>query len=159
MAPVLPFTADEVWPLLPGPRAESVHTAVFPAAVAPDATTLARWEPLTQVREAVMKALEDERAAKRIASGLEARVTVRAPEAILARLKALEAAGPAFPGNLANLFIVSRVDLAVADALAVEVGRALGEKCERCWTYSEQVGRLPVHPGVCQRCAVILEGQ
>jgi isoleucyl-tRNA synthetase len=159
MAPVLPFTADEVWPLVPGPRAESVHAAFFPAEEGADDLVLARWAALLDVRAAVTKALEEARAAKRIASSLEARVEIRGRAPVLAPLEAHEEKSSVFPGNLANLFIVSRVDLAVADALAVEVGRALGEKCERCWTYSEQVGRLPVHPGVCQRCAVILEGQ
>jgi isoleucyl-tRNA synthetase len=62
-----------------------------------------------------------------------------------------------FPGNLANLFIVSAVALEEADApLAVSVAHAAGAKCERCWTWSPKVGSLPVHPGVCERCAEVL---
>jgi isoleucyl-tRNA synthetase len=71
-------------------------------------------------------------------------------------LRELEAKGKTFPGNLANLLIVSQVTLAEAEAVSCEVAHAAGAKCERCWTWSEQVGRLPVHPGVCERCAEVL---
>ena len=58
---------------------------------------------------------------------------------------------------IASLFIVSHVALAGAsDAVAVEVARAAGAKCERCWTWSEKVGKLSVHAGVCERCADVL---
>ena len=66
-----------------------------------------------------------------------------------------------FPGNLANLFIVSKVTLeeaegsAEAAGFAVSVAHAAGSKCERCWTWSEAVGRLS-HPGVCERCHQVL---
>ena len=74
-------------------------------------------------------------------------------------LREHEATGRVFPGNLANLFIVSGVTLVDSDgALGVRVERARGAKCERCWTYSENVGRLPAHPAVCERCAAVLEG-
>ena len=160
MAPVLPFTADEVWPLVPGPRAESVHAAFFPAEEGPDDLVLARWSALLDVRAAVTKALEEARAAKRIASSLEARVQLKAPPAALAPLRAHEETSTVFPGNLANLFIVSAVDLVEGEGpLTVTVERAAGGKCERCWTYSPNVGRLAAHPGVCERCAAVLEAR
>ena len=72
-------------------------------------------------------------------------------------LRAHEAKSRVFPGNLANLFIVSAVRLEEAEApLAVSVERAAGAKCERCWTWSKAVGTLAVHPGVCERCAAVL---
>jgi isoleucyl-tRNA synthetase len=159
MAPVLPFTSDEVWPLIPGREGTQVHAARFPAPEAPDEALLAAWAPLLEVRAAVTKALEEERAQKRIASGLEAEVTVSAPAAVAAPLRAYDQRGPAFPSHLARLFIVSRVAVADADALSVRVERARGAKCERCWTYSENVGRLPEHAGVCERCAGVLKGR
>jgi isoleucyl-tRNA synthetase len=159
MAPVLPFTSDEVWPLLPGHAGESVHTALFPVAEAADEAVLARWAALLEVRGTVMKALEEERAAKRIASGLEAEVAITAPAATVAALRAYEAQGPAFPGNLASLFIVSRVTLGEGPAVAAAVTRATGGKCERCWTYSKQVGQVAAHPGVCERCGEVLAGR
>jgi isoleucyl-tRNA synthetase len=160
MAPVLPFTADEVWPLVPGPRADSVHAAFFPPEEGADDLVLARWTGLLDVRAAVTKALEEARAAKRIASSLEARVEIKGRPAVLAALKAHEEKSTVFPGNLANLFIVSAVTLADAEAdLTVTVDRAAGAKCERCWTYSANVGRLAAHPGVCERCAAVLEAR
>jgi isoleucyl-tRNA synthetase len=154
LAPVLPFTTDEVWPHVPGSRA-SVHEAAFPAREAADEGVLSRWAALLEVREVVMKALEEARAEKRIASGLEARVRLRAEAAGLAALRSFDAQGTAFPGNLPNLFIVSQVSLEEG-ALEAEVTRASGAKCERCWTYSEAVGRL-AHPGVCERCASVVD--
>jgi isoleucyl-tRNA synthetase len=109
------------------------------------------------VRAEVLKQLELARAAKEIGSSLEARVKISAPKENVARLRAYEEQGPPFPGNLANLFIVSRVDLAESDGeLRVQVSSAPGVKCERCWTYSEKVGRL-AHPGLCERCTAVLE--
>ena len=82
---------------------------------------------------------------------------LRAGRAVIDGLRAHDATDRTFPGALANLFIVSEVSLVEADGpLAVTVERALGSKCERCWTYSEKVGRLSVHPGVCERCAEVL---
>jgi isoleucyl-tRNA synthetase len=158
MAPVLPFTADEVWPRLPGQREASVHIAHFPGGSGPDDLVLGRWRPLLDVRALVTKALEEARAAKTIASGLEAVVTVAGSGEALAPLRAHEEAGRVFPGNLANLFIVSGVSLQEAPGpLSVRVERAPGGKCERCWTYSRNVGRLKAHAGVCERCAAVLE--
>jgi isoleucyl-tRNA synthetase len=158
MAPILPMTADEVWEAIPGQEGESVHLALFPAVDGP-ADERKGWPALLDARAAVTKALEEARAAKRIASSLEARVEVAAPPAVLAPLREYEKQGRSFPGNLASLFIVSGVTLTDSDGpLTVRVERARGAKCERCWTYSENVGKLPVHPAVCERCAEVLEG-
>jgi isoleucyl-tRNA synthetase len=159
MAPVLPFTADEVWPLIPGREGTQVHAARFPERKDPDDALLAAWAPLLDVRAAVTKALEETRMQKRIASSLEADVTVTAPAAAAAALRADEERGPRFPTNLASLFIVSRVTVAEGDVASVRVERARGGKCERCWTYSENVGRLAEHTGVCERCAGVLGGR
>jgi isoleucyl-tRNA synthetase len=160
MAPVLPMTADEVWGFLPGHAGGSVHLDRFPANEAPDEALLAEWERLLDLRSRVTKSLEEARAAKAIASSLDARVAIRGREADLAPLRRYESTSTLFPGQLANLFIVSQVSLQASDAdLAVSVERADGAKCERCWTYSVNVGRLPVHPAVCERCAAVLEGR
>ena len=156
LSPALPFTADEIWPMVPGAEG-SVHTAVFPAKETPDEAVLARWEQMLDVRSAVTKALEEARAEKRIASSLEARVEVRGPAAALDALRRHAAGGGPFPGDLANLFIVSAARLLDGEGpVSVAVDRAVGAKCERCWTYSEKVGRLDIHPGVCERCAEVL---
>jgi isoleucyl-tRNA synthetase len=137
-----------------------VHVARFPSAEGADDLVLAQWQPLLEARALVTKALEEARASKRIASSLEAAVVLRGSAEALAPLRALEEKGRVFPGNLANLFIVSKVTLqAGGGEWAVEVERAAGHKCERCWTWSPNVGRLPAHPAVCERCASVLEGR
>ena len=157
MAPVLPFTSEEVWALIPGRPTDSVHLAIFPVPKGPG--PLGDWPDLLEVRSIVTKALEEERAAKRIAGSLEARDVVRAPAAMMARLRRHEERSTVFPGNLANLFIVSRVTLVESEGpVTAEVFRADGGRCERCWTYSENVGRLGIHSGVCERCAAVLAG-
>jgi isoleucyl-tRNA synthetase len=162
MAPALPFTADEVWPLIPGRAEASVHVAHFPKPEAADEALLGHWQSLLDARAAVTKALEVLRAEKTVAGSLEAEVEVGARAEALTPLREHEAASSVFPGNLANLFIVSRVRLAEGDpgaeTYAITVGKAKGGKCERCWTYSENVGKLSAHPGVCERCAQVLEG-
>jgi isoleucyl-tRNA synthetase len=156
LAPVLPFTAEEAFARLPA-SAASVHVELFPAREASDEALLATWAGLLDVRSEVMKALEAARNAREVAASLEAAVVVRGPKKALAPLRAHESTSTAFPGNLANLFIVSGVRLEEADgALSVTVGHAPGAKCERCWTWSERVGSLPAHPGVCERCNEVL---
>jgi isoleucyl-tRNA synthetase len=122
-----------------------------------DEAAVAAWEGPLSVRAAVTKALEEERAAKRIGMSLEAEVEVSGAAEVLAPLRRFEEASTVFPGNLANLFIVSRVALRESDGpVAVRVSKAAGAKCERCWTYSENVGRLAADPRVCERCASVL---
>jgi isoleucyl-tRNA synthetase len=157
LAPVLPFTTDEAWPLVPGFPEPSVHTACFPPRETADEALLSRWAGLLDVRADVTKALEDARAAKRVAASLEAAVVLRGAARTLEPLRAHEAKSHVFPGNLANLFIVSAVRLEEGEGdLTVSVEHAPGRKCERCWTWSERVGTLAVHPGVCERCAPVL---
>src|SRR5262249_6621767 len=120
MAPILPMTADEVWTAIPGHEGDSVHLALFPRADGP-LEERKGWPEMLEVRAAVTKALEEARAAKRIASSLEARVEIAAPPALLAPLREHEATGRVFPGNLANLFIVSGVSLVDSDG-ALSVG-------------------------------------
>ncbi|MDQ3820072.1 MAG: isoleucine--tRNA ligase, partial [Acidobacteriota bacterium] len=160
LAPLLVFTADEIWENLPKAdgRLASVHLAEFPEASGErDAEMAARWEQIFLVRDVVLRALEEARIAKRIGSSLEARVK-------------LSASGPThdllagYLDDLRYIFIVSQVALARAEegganesnAVAVTVERAEGEKCERCWNYSTRVGESERYPTVCERCAEAL---
>jgi isoleucyl-tRNA synthetase len=158
IAPVLSFTAEEIWDHLPGEREESVHLTLFPRFETSllDPGLEERFERLLSVRADVSKALELARNEKRIGHSLDARVTIDAP------------AGPwrdlllDYREELAMLFIVSQVELAEELAggvdgdsvkgLKVRIEKASGEKCERCWNYSESVGRNDAHPTVCHRC-------
>ncbi len=162
MAPVLSFTAEEVWqnsPLLMK-EAESVHLSGWPAAPKEweNEGLWQKWQKLIAVKSDVSKTLEIARQAKTIGTGLEARVTlgVKAGET-LDLLKQLEQ-------DLPMLFIVSQVELAkdgqtgqgafqgeVKD-MAVSVTKAKGQKCGRCWNYSEKVGQDARHPELCERC-------
>jgi isoleucyl-tRNA synthetase len=156
VAPILPFTADEVWAFLPGTKEDSVHLALFPGEEAPDASVLKFWEGLLDVRLKVTKSLEEMRAAK--ASSLDASVEIRGRASDLEPLRRYEAEGPRFPTNLASLFITSSVALVEEDVpLSVNVTKVEGARCERCWIRSTGVGSHKVHPSVCERCARVLE--
>ncbi len=161
LAPILSFTCEEVWQHVQtdGQKAESVHLAYFPA---PDELTegitdaqraaAADWDKLVPVRDQVLKALDTAREDKIIGSSLEAAVT-------------LQASGPAYRllekhlRDLPGWLIVSQVDLqedAAAGELTITVQRARGDKCERCWKYTTDVGSNPEFPTVCATCASVL---
>jgi isoleucyl-tRNA synthetase len=109
-------------------------------------------EKLLGVREKVLKELEKARESKLIGNSLEARVVLKAPAAEAAFLGSRE-------GGLASLFIVSAVavERSAGESLEVEVGKAPGGKCERCWNYSTTVGTSAARPGFCARCEKAVE--
>ncbi|MHB8764266.1 MAG: isoleucine--tRNA ligase [Deferrisomatales bacterium] len=157
MAPVLAFTAEEVWGSMPG-TAGSVHLQALPE-VDPawlDDELAERWQRLRDLRGLVTKAAEESRAKKVIGHSLDAKVTLHVDPRWEAFL------GP-YATELPFLFIVSQVDLVEGDGgtftdpalpgVGVDVARADGEKCERCWNYSTGLGVDAAHPGVCPRCS------
>jgi len=166
LAPIMSFTSEEVWgylPAVPG-RAASVHVALFPkreeifgsAQVAEDPKQLDDWTTLLGVREQVLKALEEARNAKQIGKSLEAQVKVSAADpvySVLARYRE----------RLRYVFIVSAVTLEQkapgngTGSVTVQVGKADGTKCSRCWNYSIQVGEDKDYPTVCERCSAVLK--
>jgi isoleucyl-tRNA synthetase len=153
-APILAFTADEIWENIPGARSDavSVHMTEFPRFEETwvDDELRASYERLFEIRSAVTKALEDARNAKLIGSGLEARVTVTANDETRSFLEG-------FGGDLRFIFIVSQVELVSGSTLSVSVARAEGEKCDRCWNYTTDVGVDPNYPGACARCVESLK--
>jgi isoleucyl-tRNA synthetase len=150
LSPILVFTADEIWENLPDRVEPSVHIAEFPVAGEQSHDELlATWDRLFEIRDEVLRALEEARVAKQIGSSLEAKVTLSAPGDTLALLQAHEA-------DLRYIFIVSQVEL-VDGAQSIKVSRAEGEKCERCWNYSTRVGESERYPTVCERCVAALE--
>jgi isoleucyl-tRNA synthetase len=173
MAPILSFTADEVWDRLPGGgRAVSVHLTTFPEVERHwlDENREADWETLLRVRGEVARALEAARAARRIGASLDAQVTLFVTSPDLAAV--LDRAGEAL---LRDLFIVSavvrrpgpppappgeaavRLDAAGVAGLSVEVRHAPGAKCARCWMWSEAVGQDAEHPELCGRCLPVVQ--
>ncbi len=166
MAPVLSFTAEEVWSFLPGYKGkeESVHLASFPELHDEwtDNELEERWDRILAVRAETAKVLERLRADRVIGHSLDARVDLYAGEALFDFLKKYEE-------ELAGLFIVSQVKLLpVSEApegiftsedmpeLKITAAPAEGKKCERCWTIKQDVGSSAEHPAICARCASVL---
>jgi len=157
LAPVLCFTADEIWEALPGSRAASVHLAEFPdgSEQPSDEELIRRWDErqmgILYVRSEVQKALEQKRSDKTIGASLEAKVTLSASGALYDLLKERE-------DQLPSIFIVSQVDLTQGgEGLEIRVEHASGKKCERCWNWSETVGVDQRVPEVDERCIRQLE--
>jgi isoleucyl-tRNA synthetase len=158
-APVLTFTCEEVWKHTESDEsADSVHMAYFPEPAeltagfsAVQREQAADWESLRPLRDDVLKALDSAREDKVIGSGLEAAVVLRPS-------KELEPLVHKYASDLPAWFIVSQVELedATDGAPAVKVERARGDKCERCWKYTTDVGKDDSFPTVCAACASVL---
>jgi isoleucyl-tRNA synthetase len=146
LSPILAFTADEAFENLPNQRLESVHLAEFPKVSGADnSQLLSDWERIFSIRDEVLKRLEDARNAKEIGSSLEAKVILTADKETTRFLLP-------FYEDLRYIFIVSQVEVHEGDATRVEIQRADGAKCERCWNYSTRVGESEKYPTVCERC-------
>ena len=151
LAPILSFTAEEVYDNMPYEDAESVHLTDFPAKnLIDDAALEAKWDKLLEVRDDVNKALEESRNEKVIGKSLEAAVEIYSNDSeVVELLNAVD--------NLHQLFIVSSVEVKENDGVAydlatVKVTKAEGHRCERCWNIVEEVNE----EGLCPRCASIL---
>ena len=168
MAPIMSFTADEIWGYLPGDRAKYVFTEEWYTGLfgLPENEALndAYWAELLKVRGEVNKVIEQARSDKRIGGALEASVTLYADAELAAKLKAL--------GNELRFVLLTSgaevADYAQADAdaqqselvkgLKIGLHKAEGEKCPRCWHYTTDVGQNPEHAAVCGRCYTNVAG-
>jgi isoleucyl-tRNA synthetase len=157
MAPILPFTAEEVWKYLPQEpgKAESVHLTSFPEVKSEylDDALNERWERIWEIRARVTKVLEEARKEKVIGLSLDAQVHLYLPEKVFPFLECYEK-------DLKSIFIVSSVTLHLAKdekEVRAEVSRADGKKCERCWNHDVSVGLHPKHQAICQRCVEAIE--
>ena len=166
LAPVLTFTCEEVWQLLPkvADRLESVHLAKFPEAsdvlgndlvLEDDPPEAQDWTTLLAVREQALKALEEARNSKDIGKSLEAQLVITAADPAYSVLQRHAA-------DLRYLFIVSAVTLTHGSAngsggVHIEVKKADGAKCDRCWNFSTHVGEDANYPTVCERCSAVLK--
>ena len=164
LAPVMSFTCDEIWqylPAVPG-RTKSVHLTTFPAGsdilgagvAEQDEQQQKDWTMLRSVRDEVLKALEEARNAKLIGGSLEAQVALTAADPAYSVLKR-------YADQLPYLFIVSAVTLQQGSGngstgISVQVAKAEGRKCERCWNYSVHVGEDKTYPTICERCSAVL---
>ncbi|MCX5848250.1 MAG: class I tRNA ligase family protein, partial [Deltaproteobacteria bacterium] len=161
LAPVLTFTAEEVWSAMPSwsKKEESVHLAQFPQVDDKYFNTELgeRWKTMIDAKAEIAKAVEQARKEKIIGHSLDARITIAVPE----KMRALFAA---HLEDMRALLIVSQLQLAdkkdiaapfksgEIEGLMVGVEKARGIKCERCWIYEESVGSYAKHPTVCARC-------
>ena len=169
VAPILSFTADEVWDHLPAVegREPSVHLAQFPK---PEEVfsedpgeSLAEWKTLFLVRDEVLKGLEEKRQKKEIGKGLEAELRVIAGPSLYRLLEKYE-------GGLKELFNVSKVVIVpfIAESLpsahyhiyedtnyafTLDVSLATGHKCARCWNFMPEVANYGIWQNVCTRCS------
>ncbi len=162
MAPIFSFTAEEIWEIMPklAGSSGSVFVSEMPAKPQFDSQILERFSKFMSLRQDVMKALEKARAEKFIGNSLAASVTIECDADARSFLES-------FGGDLADLFLVSGAKFGKAEGaylvqsednkgFAVSVSKADGEKCERCWKYSESVGKNTEHPTICARCAGVL---
>ena len=151
VAPILTFTADEVWEYLPRVegREESVHLALFPEPeeIFPEdpVPVMDEWKQLFAVRDAALVKLEEERKEKRIGKGLEADIEIVAAGTQLALLQRHSA-------GLKEFHNVSAVRVIPGDSFEVRALPAAGHKCARCWNFMPEVAPYGIWQNVCTRC-------
>ena len=154
-APILAFTCDEIWLAMPHRAEDDGRNVLLNEMNKPFADytltqeQMAQWDKIIAVRDAVNVALEAARNEKKIGKSLEADVALTVPseDAFLAEMDS---------ALLADLFIVSQVEITVGGELAVSVSEAAGQKCERCWKHHPLVGADMAHPTLCPRCASVI---
>lgn len=161
IAPILSFTSDEIWKFMPHKAGDDVRNVVlndFPTVEQEvDTGLIERWEKIHAIRDDVKKALEIARTAKVIGASLESAVTIYATGEQLEFLRSVEPI-------LTTVLIVSAVEIKEGDGgefkgdsgIGVTVVHASGDKCERCWSYSDTVGEDAEHPTLCARCRAIV---
>ena len=156
ISPILCFTGEEAWDIIGGGEEDSVlfHTwHEFPSInEKSEEALLKKWQAVREVREAVTAAIEPLRADKSVGSSLQAEVAVTAPDTLAGYLKALGE-------ELRFALLVSEVSVAKGDELTVAAKVSGGEKCERCWHYTDDVGSVAAHPTLCARCAENVDGK
>ncbi len=164
IAPILSFTAEEIWKFIPGNKEDSVFLSAFPKVNAAwiDRNLEETWRNLSKIRDEVNKALEIKRQEKFIGNALEAKVTIYAGDETY---KLLEK----YSYFLPTLFIVSTADvlqhITVPDTayistelenIAILVEKAVGDKCQRCWNWDISVGRHEKFPELCKKCCEVI---
>ena len=159
LTPILAFTCDEIWTAMKhdksrnpeGPLFNSIPTADY---IETDEAFIAKWDRIHEIRTDVQKALELARNEKVIGKPLEAKVTLYADGELADFLKSELK-------SLPEIFITSAVEIADGEGefkgdvkdLSITVNKADGEKCERCWKFSDTVGQDSEHPTLCAHCA------
>jgi isoleucyl-tRNA synthetase len=148
LAPVLVFTTDEAWELIPGPRPPSVHLAEWrPLRLSLSQEEQIEWQALFDDRARVLTELENARQAKIIGKALEAKV-VFTPDSVKSPLLQRD------QEQFRELLNVSQfVSMPLGAHLEIKVEHAEGTKCERCWHWKSDIGSIKAHPTICASCA------
>lgn len=157
ISPILAYTSDEIWRYMPHGSNCDKECVLFnemPAKVDVDidAEFMARWDRIHELRDLVKKSIEVAVKNKLIKSSLESKIVLTCGGDNYEFVNSVL-------GELTAVFIVSKVELVKGDSdeINVVVEKAEGEKCERCWVYSDTVGQNSEHPTLCARCAEILK--
>ena len=165
IAPILCFTADEIWKAMPHTEGDDMGNIMLNdmAAVCAeydmDEATREKWNRLSELRDEVNKALENARNEKVIGKPLEAWVTVNASKTTSDFLNncGLNMDELAALSVVSKLRVVYNAELDDAENdISVEIERASGDKCERCWMYVDSIGKNEKHPTLCARCAEVV---
>jgi isoleucyl-tRNA synthetase len=166
IAPILSFTAEEIWNHIPGSKVESIFLSDFPKVRTElvDTGLEEKWDELWKIRDEVNKALEIKRGEKLIGNALEAKIILYAGQEQRQLLEKYEE-------KLPEIFIVSAVELGDSSeapqsayssievkGMSVSVEKADGSKCQRCWNWKLSVGKSDDHPELCNRCIEVLAG-
>lgn len=166
IAPILAYTSDEIWSFMPHSDKEDASCVLYnempePTGVQVDDAFISRWDRIHALRDDVQKALELARKEKKIGKSLEAKVELYCQGELYDFVKTVEQ-------DLKTVFIVSEVEALNAgegdyqgetEGFSVSVKHAHGEKCVRCWVYSDTVGQDAEHPQLCHRCASVVKGE
>ena len=157
-APIISFTAEEIWTYMPHTSTddkESIFLNQMPekSGIEFSDEFVSKWDFIYSTRETVNKVLEEKRNEKLIGKSLEANIIIHCGESLYEKYNALTE-------ELKDILIVSGVSASKDgndEAPEIEVIKAEGEKCERCWSYSNTVGSDSEHPTLCARCAAVVK--
>ena len=164
IAPIMSFTADEIWSFMPHASSDNTESIFLNEMPEKSGIILTdefktKWDIIYKLREDAKKALEIKRAEKVIGASLEAKVTVFADTSVFDSIVKIK-------NELSSIFIVSDVDVINGgtgdfkgeyESVSMTVEKATGAKCERCWVYSESVGKDSNHPTLCERCVKVIK--
>jgi isoleucyl-tRNA synthetase len=154
LAPILSFSSDEAWEFVPGGEPSSVHLATWePIGFTLSEAERSLWATLFHLRDLALPVLEQARQAKHIGKALEAKLTFTGDSSMLNRVTPDSEA-------LRELLNVSQLEINPAgDApITISVDKASGQKCERCWHWETDVGKVSEHPTLCGRCVKAISG-
>ena len=157
-APIISFTAEEIWTYMPHTSTddkESIFLNQMPekSGIEFSDEFVSKWDFIYSTRETVNKVLEEKRNEKLIGKSLEANIIIHCGESLYEKYNALTE-------ELKDILIVSGVSASKDgndEVPEIEVIKAEGEKCERCWSYSNTVGSDSEHPTLCARCAAVVK--